>query len=97
MSALLRKALPAADWLLVPFVWIAATLLKAVRRIGIRRLPCSRATLMRVGIYPVRVHYYHPQFVHRNPGEGRARHGTGLPRLGFAVLAPAGICVRNRQ
>lgn len=67
MSALLRKVLPAADWLLVPFVWIAATLLKAVRQIGIRRLPRARATLMRVGIYPLRDHYYDPQFDHRNP------------------------------
>lgn len=76
MSALLRKALPAADRLLVPFVWLAATLLKAVRRIGIRRLPRSRAMLMRVGIYPVRDHYYDPQFDHRNP---RRPHSAERP------------------
>jgi hypothetical protein len=56
MSALFRRFVPVADWLLAPFVWAAASFLKEVRRIGIRRLPKSRATLMRVGIYPLRNH-----------------------------------------
>lgn len=67
MSALPRKFLSMVDWLLVPCVWAAASLLKAVRKIGIRHLPRSRATLMRVGIYPLRRHYYEPQFDHRTP------------------------------
>lgn len=67
MRTLMRKALPLADRLLVPVVWLAAWFLKQIRRIGIRRLPACRGTLMRVGIYPLREHYYEPQFDHRNP------------------------------
>lgn len=67
VSTLIHKCLPVVDWLLMPFVWIAARLLKAVRWIGIRRLPRSRKTLLRVGIYPLRDHYYEPQFDHRKP------------------------------
>jgi hypothetical protein len=55
------------DWLLVPFVWISAKFLKMVRWIGIRHLPMSRATLMSIGIYPLRNHYYEPQFDNRKP------------------------------
>lgn len=67
MRVLMRKALPFLDWLLVPTVWLAACFLKQVRRVGIRRLPACRATLMHVGIYPLRDHYYEPQFDHRHP------------------------------
>ena len=67
VNALLRRALPLADRLLVVPVAIAAWLLKMVRRIGIRRLPMTRNTLLRVGIYPIRNHYYDPQFDHRTP------------------------------
>lgn len=67
MKALIRNALLVVDWLIMHFVWLAALILKAVRRVGIRRLPASRATLMHVGIYPLRAHYYEPQFGHRRP------------------------------
>jgi predicted O-methyltransferase YrrM len=67
MRTLIRMALPIADLMLAPLVWLAAWLLKLVRRIGIRRLPTCRGTLMHVGIYPVRDHYYEPQFDHRHP------------------------------
>jgi hypothetical protein len=63
----LRWGLPFADRLLVVPVAIAAWLLKQVRRIGIRRLPATRRTLLRVGVFPLRAHYYDPQFDHRAP------------------------------
>jgi hypothetical protein len=67
MLTLMRKGLPLIDRVLTPAVWLAASFLKQIRRIGIRRLPACRATLMRAGIYPLRDHYYEPQFDHRHP------------------------------
>ena len=67
MRALMRLLLPLADLALVPFVAMAALLLRGVRRIGIRRLPASRNTLLDLGVYPLRAHYYEPQFDNRQP------------------------------
>lgn len=64
---LLRRLLPLADVLLVPPVALAAWLLRGVRRIGIRRLPATRRTLLCMGVFPLRNHYYDPQFDHRTP------------------------------
>lgn len=67
MRTLIRIALPLADLMLAPWIWLAAWLLKQIRRIGIHRLPACRRTLMGVGIYPLRNHYYEPKFDHRYP------------------------------
>lgn len=64
---LMRFLLPLADALLVVPSALAAWLLRGVRRIGIRRLPATRRTLLRVGVFPLRNHYYDPQFDHRTP------------------------------
>jgi hypothetical protein len=48
------------DALLLAFVVPAAALLKGVRRIGLQRLPWCRAVLLRIGVLPVRNHYYEP-------------------------------------
>jgi hypothetical protein len=61
MSARLRAALaPILDLLLLPLTVPAALLLKAVRRIGLQRMPLCRAALLRIGVLPVRRHYYEP-------------------------------------
>jgi hypothetical protein len=62
---LLRRLLQLADILLVPPVALSAWLLRGVRRVGIRRLPATRRTLLRIGVFPLRNHYYDPQFDHR--------------------------------
>lgn len=53
---------PALDVALSPLVFIAAVLLKLVRRLGIWRMPISKSIFNQVGIYPVRDHYYEPMF-----------------------------------
>ncbi len=50
------------DVVLSPFVYISAILLKFVRMAGVQNLPCSKAALMRVGVFPVWDHYYEPAF-----------------------------------
>lgn len=62
MRPLIRRILPLADLLLVPWVYPAAWLLKGVRRTGVHHLPRCRDALLNAGVFPVRDHYYEPQF-----------------------------------
>jgi len=59
------RVLPLADVLLMPLVYPAAWLLKNIRRAGVHHLPRCRDALMKVGVFPVRDHYYEPQFDNR--------------------------------
>lgn len=65
MRKLILRVLPVADFLVTPFVYPSAWLLKMVRRAGVHRLPHSKKALMRVGVFPIRDHYYEPQFDYR--------------------------------
>jgi len=65
VRTLVRRFVPLADISFIVPVALAAWLLRGVRRIGIHRLPATRRTLLRVGIFPLRNHYYDPQFDHR--------------------------------
>ena len=67
LRQLALKVLPLADILLTPFVYPAAWLLKNIRRAGVHRLPHCRNALMNVGVFPIRNHYYEPQFDNRHP------------------------------
>jgi predicted O-methyltransferase YrrM len=67
MKQLILRLLPAADLILAPFVYLAAWLLKQIRRAGVHRLPHCKRALMHIGVFPIRNHYYEPQFDHRNP------------------------------
>lgn len=50
------------DFILLPLLAPAALLMKFVRRAGVHRLPLSRDLLRKLGVFPVRNHYYEPQF-----------------------------------
>lgn len=63
MNPVLKKrALLVIDVFLIPAVYWAAWLLKLVRIADVRRMPFCKATLMRVGVFPIRDHYYEPLF-----------------------------------
>ena len=66
LDSLLNKVAPVADILLTPFVFISAVLLLGIRRLGIYRLPYCKKSLLKVGIFPIRNHYYEPLFDIRN-------------------------------
>ena len=66
MKKFILRILPLADILLAPFVYPAAWLLKNVRRVGVQRLPNCKNALMKIGVFPIRNHYYEPQFDYRN-------------------------------
>jgi predicted O-methyltransferase YrrM len=65
VKKMLLRFLPVADLLLVPFVYPSAWILKNVRRAGVRNLPRCKNALLKVGVFPIRNHYYEPQFDHR--------------------------------
>jgi predicted O-methyltransferase YrrM len=62
MRRLILALMPLIDVLLAPLLVPAALLMKAIRRAGVERLPISRWLLMRIGVFPVRDHYYEPLF-----------------------------------
>ena len=51
----------------MPLVYPAAWLLKNIRKARVHRLPLCKNALMNVGVFPIRNHYYEPQFDNRNP------------------------------
>lgn len=67
MKHLIIKILPIVDMVLMPFVYPAAWLLKSIRRGGVHNLPFCKNALMNTGVFPIRNHYYEPQFDNRNP------------------------------
>jgi len=87
-------AVPIVDWVLAPLVLMAAALMKVVRRLGIWRMPVSKAIFNRVGIYPIRDHYYEPMFnyparLFRSLREERPLPGIDMNEAGAAGAACA--------
>jgi len=62
MSQSKNRQRPLRDLILWPLVYPAARVLKKVRRSGVERLPRCKRTLMKVGVFPIRNHFYEPQF-----------------------------------
>lgn len=54
--------IPLGDLLLAPLVFLAACLMKLVRRVGVYRMKAAHAILRGVGVFPIRDHYYEPMF-----------------------------------
>ena len=62
MEKLILKFLPAIDFVLSLFVYPAALLLKKIRRFGVQRLPKCKEALFKIGVFPIRDHYFEPLF-----------------------------------
>ncbi len=56
--------LPLIDFVLLPFVALAAIVLKAYRRMGSKKLPLNTRLLKKIGVFPIRNHYYEPLIDH---------------------------------
>lgn len=59
---IVRVMLPILDMLLAPLTFLSSLLMKSIRRAGVYRLPISKAIFQRVGVFPIRDHYYEPLF-----------------------------------
>ena len=53
---------PIVDLIISPLVFLAAVLMKFVRKLGIWRMPIAKRIFNRIGVYPIRDHYYEPMF-----------------------------------
>ena len=66
MKKLIKRSLPILDIFLIPLIYPAGWLLKQVRKAGVNRLPQCKRALMSIGVFPIRDHYYEPQFDYRS-------------------------------
>lgn len=62
MKKYLKKCSPFFDFILLPFVFIAALVFKFIRRAGIKYFPLSKKLLYKTGVFPITDHYYEPLF-----------------------------------
>jgi len=84
MKKLIQKILPVADIILMPLTYPAAWLLKNIRRAGVHRLPLCKRALMNVGVFPIRNHYYEPQFDNRSPKQDFSKD-RNLPGINWNI------------
>lgn len=56
----LRPAFTVLDAMALPITALSALYLRTLRRVGIRELGLNRELLSRLGVFPVRAHYYEP-------------------------------------
>lgn len=84
MRAMLLKLSPFLDALLLPMLVPAAWLLRFVRRAGVDRLPKCRSALVSIGVFPIRDHYYEPQFNYRHLRQPFSRDRS-LPGIDWNV------------
>jgi hypothetical protein len=70
-----RGLLPVIDLVLTPVVYPAAWLLRQIRAVGVDRMPLCRSALLKMGVFPIRSHYYEPQF-----DMSALAHGLDEPR-----------------
>lgn len=65
MKKMIFRFLPTIDFLLLPFVYASAWLLRKVRRLGVHKMPKCKNALIEIGVFPIINHYYEPQFDYR--------------------------------
>ena len=54
------------DLVTVPFNFLFLPVLKTIRKYGVENFPLNRKTFLKLGVFPVRDHYYEPQLVYSN-------------------------------
>ena len=62
MRYMLMKFLCGFELIYAPLLIMSASVLKLYRRVGSHRLPLSTKILRKIGVFPVRNHYYEPLF-----------------------------------
>jgi hypothetical protein len=77
-----KLGLQVSDAVLLPLAAVGGVWLKLVRRVGLSKMPLTRNTLRRIGIVPIRDHYYepfvNPQSIRRSLREDRLLPGIDL-------------------
>jgi len=81
----IKKLLPIADVVIVPLVYPAAWLMKYIRIIGVQYLPLCKNALLYIGVFPIRNHYYEPQFDSRNQ-KSELSENRNLPGINWNIF-----------
>jgi predicted O-methyltransferase YrrM len=84
-----------ADVLLLPLTFLGSGWFLAVRRYGIEKLPMTRSTLLKIGVFPIRNHYYEPQFKFERDTSVEDRERS-LPGIDLNVEAQLELLARFR-
>jgi hypothetical protein len=77
---IIQTLLRIAEVLLVPLTFGGGCWLGIARRYGIQKLPLTRTILFRIGVFPIRDHYYEPQFKFE-PGSFSESRERALPGI----------------
>lgn len=79
-NSFLMTIIAVFDFMLMPFTFASALLFLAIRRMGMRRMLWSKKLFLKIGVFPIRDHYYEPLF---NPKHLRAslRQDRSLPGI----------------
>lgn len=77
---IIERIISFCDFLLMPLTFVSAILFLVIRRLGIQKMIWSKKIFMKIGIFPIRDHYYEPFF---NPGHLRMslRQDRTLPGI----------------
>ena len=62
MQNIIIKIIPWTDIFLAPLVFFSGWVLKLIRMAGVQRLPLCKKILIKIGVFPIRNHYYEPMF-----------------------------------
>lgn len=84
VKILIKKTLPIFDVAVLPLVYPAAWLMKIIRIVGVQYLPICKNALMNIGVFPIRNHYYEPQFDNRNK-ESEFSRNRNLPGINWNI------------
>jgi len=62
LKSILNKIIIFCDFCLMPLTLVSALVLLGIRKAGMHRMVWSKKILMKVGVFPIRDHYYEPLF-----------------------------------
>lgn len=84
MKKILKKIIPFCDFLLMPLTFAASILFLVIKKMGMGKMIWSKKIFMKLGVFPIRDHYYEPFF---NPKHLRRslREDRILPGIDFNV------------
>jgi len=85
MKNVIKKVIPVLDWALLLLLLPSALVMKIYRRLGSKRLLRSTNLLKKIGVFPIRDHYYEPLFNDKHLSVS-LREPRNLPGINFNEL-----------
>ncbi len=92
-KSLAKKLFRLTDPFLVLLVYPAAVLMRYLRWAGVQRLPLCKRALLQVGVFPLRNHYYDPQFDFRSASR-RFSDPRALPGIDWNLAGQLALLER---